>query len=102
MTRAVRPPHGAVAFTRGVGGGDVNTREAKVLAVTLGAPLVAQGLAQSLETKAAKRWYHRLDRPAWTPPDRVFAPVWTALYACMGVGAWLAWRATGDRGTLRR
>lgn len=35
--------------------------------------------------KATSRWYRKLTLPTWTPPDRVFAPVWTTLYACMGV-----------------
>jgi tryptophan-rich sensory protein len=33
-------------------------------------------------------WYESLAKPAWTPPDVVFAPVWTALYAAMAVAAW--------------
>lgn len=32
-------------------------------------------------------WYKKIDLPKWTPPDRLFAPVWTTLYACMGVAA---------------
>ena len=32
-------------------------------------------------------WYRKLDLPPWTPPDRLFGPVWTTLYACMGVAA---------------
>jgi benzodiazapine receptor len=40
-------------------------------------------------TKATKPdgWYRKIDLPEWTPPDRLFAPVWTTLYACMGVAA---------------
>ncbi len=37
-------------------------------------------------------WYRTLTRPAGAPPDWVFAPVWTALYASIGVSAWLVWR----------
>jgi len=34
-------------------------------------------------------WYRtELDLPPWTPPDRLFAPVWTCLYATMGVAAY--------------
>ena len=37
-------------------------------------------------------WYRSLERPSWTPPDWLFGPVWTALYALMAVAAWLVWR----------
>jgi benzodiazapine receptor len=42
-------------------------------------------------------WYAQLLKPAWTPPDAVFAPVWIALYVLMALSAWLVWRASGWR-----
>ncbi len=43
-------------------------------------------------------WYASLVKPAWTPPDSVFAPVWTILYILMGIGAWLVWQKEGFSG----
>jgi len=40
----------------------------------------------------AGSFYAQLVRPAWAPPGWLFAPVWSILYAAMGVAAWLVWR----------
>lgn len=37
-------------------------------------------------------WYRRLSKPRWAPPPAVFGPVWTALYAMIGLSSWLVWR----------
>ena len=42
-------------------------------------------------------FYTRLDRPDWAPPPWLFGPVWTVLYALMGIAAWLVWRVDGFR-----
>jgi len=38
-------------------------------------------------------WYASAEKPAWTPPNAVFGPAWTVLYALIAVAAWLVWRA---------
>ena len=42
-------------------------------------------------------FYAQLVRPDWAPPGSIFGPVWTALYALMGIAAWLVWRVDGFR-----
>jgi tryptophan-rich sensory protein len=44
-------------------------------------------------------WYARLAKPSWTPPGYLFGPVWTFLYATMGISAWLLWKKVGFSGT---
>jgi tryptophan-rich sensory protein len=43
----------------------------------------------------AGSFYSQLTQPDWAPPAGVFGPVWTVLYALMGVAAWLVWRSGG-------
>jgi tryptophan-rich sensory protein len=40
-------------------------------------------------------FYAALQKPAWTPPDAIFAPVWTVLYVLIALAGVIAWRAQG-------
>lgn len=42
-------------------------------------------------------WYAALAKPTWTPPNWLFAPVWSLLYLSIAVAAWLVWKRTGLR-----
>ena len=44
-------------------------------------------------------WYHDLAKPSWQPPDWLFGPVWTVIYALAATAGVLAWRATSKRET---
>jgi tryptophan-rich sensory protein len=42
-------------------------------------------------------WYRGLEKSALTPPDWVFGPAWTVIYALAVVAAVLGWRASRSR-----
>ncbi|HSD14612.1 MAG TPA: TspO/MBR family protein [Flavobacterium sp.] len=48
-------------------------------------------------------WYPNLIKPGFTPPDWVFAPVWSMLFIMMGISAGLVWdRMELDRINVRK
>ncbi|MCX7766736.1 MAG: tryptophan-rich sensory protein [Candidatus Sumerlaeia bacterium] len=54
--------------------------------------LMAGFIGSIVTTPAIPDWYATLQKPAFTPPNWVFAPVWTTLYVLMGISLFLVWR----------
>jgi len=61
------------------------------LIVTLG----VGAMASLFTSPQIPTWYASLSKPSFTPPNWLFAPVWTSLYILMAFAAWRVWKKTG-------
>ena len=52
----------------------------------------APALSALLSITSSGDWYRELNKPWFNPPGWIFGPVWTFLYATMGIAAWCVWR----------
>ena len=43
-------------------------------------------------------WYANLEKPSWQPPDWLFGPAWTLIFALCAIAGYLAWRNAPNRG----
>ena len=50
------------------------------------------GLSSIFPAKNIPTWYAALVKPPLNPPNQLFGPVWTVLYALMGIAAWIVWK----------
>ena len=71
------------------------------LALFVLVPLAVGFLSGMSTADGVRTWYQDIAKPSFNPPDRVFGPVWTALYVSMGVAAFLVWRTGPDRSAVR-
>ncbi len=46
-------------------------------------------------------WYAGLIKPSFNPPNWIFAPVWTALYALIAWAGWRTWQQDRGDGRMR-
>src|SRR3989338_9470120 len=51
-----------------------------------------KSLVWGFTTPSIAGWYAGIVKPALNPPAWVFGPVWTTLFALMGIAAFLIWR----------
>jgi benzodiazapine receptor len=71
------------------------------LAACILACLAAGWIGSVFTTHSISTWYAGLAKPSFTPPNWVFAPVWTLLYVLMGISLFLVWRkAPASSGTF--
>lgn len=69
-----------------------------VLLVLVGICLGVGALGASWTARSIAEWYPFIRKPPITPPNWLFAPVWTTLYVLMAFAAWRVWRRGGIPG----
>lgn len=64
--------------------------------IALALPLAAGLIGSLFTTSAIPTWYATLTKPSFSPPNWLFAPVWTALYILMGIALYRIWSRSGS------
>ena len=70
-------------------------RDLAALAAFVVTCLAVSAIGGAVTASSVGDWYASLQKPAFNPPDWVFAPVWTVLYLMMAVAGWRVWRRAG-------
>jgi translocator protein len=82
----------------------MNKSSTLALAGFLAASFLVAVVSSTFTAGAIPTWYAALNKPSFNPPNSIFAPVWTVLYALMAIAAWLVWKsptATPENTALR-
>jgi translocator protein len=67
------------------------------LLISILVPLLVGAISGFFTTSGVNGWYAVANKPWFNPPNWIFAPVWTTLYALMGIALFLVWRSDADK-----
>ncbi|MEM4359429.1 MAG: TspO/MBR family protein [Candidatus Bilamarchaeaceae archaeon] len=71
------------------------------LAISVAIPLLCGFLGSFFTSSSVSTWYETLAKPAFNPPNWLFAPVWTLLFILIGISFYLVWKEDfGNRRTM--
>src|SRR5512134_908676 len=68
------------------------TRDYAGLAVFIAINAAISALGGWATAASVGTWYPTLAKPAFNPPDWIFAPVWSVLYLMIAIAGWRVWR----------
>ncbi len=71
----------------------MGSRDSVKLVISIGVCLAAGLIGSMFTVSNIPVWYATLNKPFFSPPDWLFAPVWTILYILMGVALFYIWKA---------
>ena len=69
----------------------VTTKTIRAIFLVVTTCLVIGYLSGTVTRESITTWYPTLVKPIFNPPNWIFAPVWTLLYAMMGVAGGIIW-----------
>lgn len=61
----------------------------------------AGAIGSLFTTPAIPTWFSGINKPTFSPPNWLFAPVWTILFALMGIAVYLVYREGRSKKTTR-
>mmetsp|Transcript_31237 Transcript_31237/g.47251 ORF Transcript_31237/g.47251 Transcript_31237/m.47251 type:complete len:243 (-) Transcript_31237:157-885(-) len=73
---------------------------ASTVAISMVGHVVGGILGVPFVASAINSWYSKIELPTWTPPNRIFSPVWTTLYAAMGLAVARVYNTTAKSAVL--
>ena len=66
-------------------------KQLPTLLICIAIPLVIGSISGFATAREVGGWFRLLQKPTFNPPSYLFAPVWTTLYALMGISLYLIW-----------
>lgn len=62
------------------------------LVISLAIPFIVAYFGSAATVPSINGWYGGLIKPSFSPPNWIFAPVWSVLFLLMGISSFLIWR----------